>query len=287
MRIDGHALRSALRYALHKLRCSACGEMCTAALPDEAGAEQYSARARAVFAVSRYDLGLPFSRVQGYQAMLGVPVPEATQWDQIEKVGDWSDVVFAHLERLAAQGELISQDDTSGRIVSRLKENQQMQAQAEAQGFSQSKERPGMLTTAFVVKVGERTIGLYDAGRAHAGENLAALLEQRQADQGKPWVMSDALSRHAVEETAVMRCHCLAHGRRQFSDLEDVFPKECQVVIEGLKQVLAHDEHAREKRMSPEARVAYHQEDRRPLRHELTSWLDKQCDDRLVEPNSS
>jgi transposase len=202
-------------------------------------------------------------------------------------VSNDSYVVFEHLERLAAQGELISQDDTSGRIVSRLKENQQMQAQAEAQGLSQSKERPGMLTTAFVVKVGERTIGLYDSGRAHAGENLAALLEQRQADQGKPLVMSDALSRNAVDETAVMRCHCLAHGRRQFSDLEDVFPKECQVVIEGLKQVLAHDEHAREKRMSPEARVAYHQEDRRPLRHELTSWLDKQCDDRLVEPNSS
>jgi transposase len=73
---------------LQKLRCSACGEIVPAALPDEAGAETYSARARAVCAVSRYDVGLPFSRVQGYQAMLGVPVPEATQGEQIEKVGD-------------------------------------------------------------------------------------------------------------------------------------------------------------------------------------------------------
>ena len=48
MRIDGHALLSALRYALEKRRCSACGQICTAPLPAEAGGEQYSPRARAV-----------------------------------------------------------------------------------------------------------------------------------------------------------------------------------------------------------------------------------------------
>lgn len=53
MRIDGHALCSALRYALQKLRCSACGHIVTATRPDEAGDETYSARARAVFAVGR------------------------------------------------------------------------------------------------------------------------------------------------------------------------------------------------------------------------------------------
>src|SRR5712691_12859320 len=103
MRIDGHALLSALRYALQKLRCSACGQIFTATLPDEAGAEKYSARARAVLAVSRYYLGLPLYRVEGYQAMLRVPVPDATQWDQIERVADCGYVVFARLERLAAQ----------------------------------------------------------------------------------------------------------------------------------------------------------------------------------------
>ena len=71
----------------------------TAALPAEAGEDKYSSRARAVLAVGRYYLGLPFYRLQGYQAMLGVPVPDATQWDQIEKVGDCSYVVFEHLER--------------------------------------------------------------------------------------------------------------------------------------------------------------------------------------------
>jgi hypothetical protein len=37
--------------------------------------------------------------------------------------------------------------------------------------------------------------------------------------------MSAALSRNAADEDQLIRCHCLAHGRRQFSDLEDVFPQ--------------------------------------------------------------
>jgi transposase len=287
IRIDGNALLSAIRYELEKLRCSACGQMFTAPLPAEAGTEKYSPRARAVLAVSRYYLGLPFFRVEAYQAMLGVPVPDATQWDQIEQLGDCSYKVFAYLETLAAQGELIHQDDTSVRILSLMAENRTHQTAAEALGFARSQERTGMFTTALVVKVGEQIICLYYSGRSHAGENLQALLEQREAERDKPLVMSDALSRNEVDETTVIRCHCLAHGRRQFSDLADVFPVECQVVLDTLKQVFDHDEEARDKQMSPEARFAYHQAYSQPLMDELRQWLQKQVDDHLVEPNSA
>ncbi len=179
IRIDGHALLSAMRYELQKLRCSACGQIFTASLPREAGEEKYSARARAVLAVSRYYLGLPFYRVQGYQAMLGVPVPDATQWDQIEQVGDCAYRVFAQMEKVAAQGELIFQDDTAVRIMSLMQENLELVAAAQAQGLSTPKERTGMHTTALVVKVGEHTAILYYSSRRHAGENLQGLLDQR------------------------------------------------------------------------------------------------------------
>ena len=66
--------------------------------------------------MGRYYLGLPFYRIEGYQAMGGVPVPDATQWDQIERVADCGYVVLQRLGCLAAQGELISQDDTPVRI---------------------------------------------------------------------------------------------------------------------------------------------------------------------------
>ena len=287
IRIDGNALLSAIRYELEKLRCSACGQVFTAPLPAEAGTEKYSPRARAVLALGRYYLGLPFYRLAGYQAMVGVPVPDATQWDQIERVADCAYVVFAHLERLAAQGELIYQDDTRARILALIAENQQAQVHAAARGVSQSADRTGMYTTALVVQAGERTICLYYCGRAHAGENLAALLTKREADRGKPLVMSDALPSNAADEATLIRCHCLAHGRRKFSELEDVFPQECQVVIEALKQVFDHDEHARTEQLSAEARLAYHQASSGPIMDALKQWLATQMADRLVEPNSS
>ncbi len=57
---------------------------------------------------------------------------------------------------------------------------------------------PDAITREDVHSEGEQrlvTLGLDNSGRAHAGENLAALLAKRQADQAPPLVMSDALSR--------------------------------------------------------------------------------------------
>src|SRR5215470_14896368 len=228
VRLDGHALLSAVCYALEKFRCSACGQVFTAASP--AGAEKYSTRARAVLVLGRYYLGVPLYRLEGYQAMVGVPVSDATQWDQIERVADCVYPVFEQLETLAAQGEVISQDDTHVRILSLIGENRQ----AQAKGVPA--ERTGMYTTALLVQQSAQTICLYFAGRAHAGENLEALLTRREADQGTPIVMSDALAANTADEAALIRCHCLAHGRRKFSELEEIWPEECAVVIEALKQ---------------------------------------------------
>jgi transposase len=288
MRIDGHALLSAIRYELAKLRCSACGQIFTAGLPGDVDAEKYSTHARAVLAVSRYYLGVPGYRLQGYQAMLGVPVPDATQWDEIEVVGDCAYVVFRQMEQVAAQGELIFQDDTAVRIVSLMQENLARVAAGQAQGRATPQERTGMHTTALVVKIGEHTAILYYSSRQHAGENLQGLLDKREAGLAKPLAMSDALSSNAVgDESRLIRCHCLAHGRRKFSDLEAVFPQECQVVLAVVKQVFDHDAHAREAQLSPSERLAYHQRLSGPLMEGLHTWLAQQVDDRLVEPNST
>jgi len=230
VRIDGNALLSAIRYELEKLRCSACGQVFTAAGPREAGAEKYTARARATLAVSRYYLGVPMYRLAAYQAMVGVPVADATQWEYIERVADCAYPVFEALRRVAAQGDVLYQDDTHVRILSLIAENRRAASSASA-----APERSGMHTTVLVATQGPPTIYLFFAGRAHAGENLAALLPQRQAAQGPLIVMSDALAANATAaEGALIRCHCLAHGHRKFRELEDVFPAECAVVIAAL-----------------------------------------------------
>jgi transposase len=285
MRLDGNALLSAVRYELEKLRCSACGQLFTAGLPEEAGEEKYSARARAVLVLGRYYLGVPLYRLEGYQALVGVPVSDATQWDQIERVANCAYPVFKQLERLAAQGEVIYQDDTSVRILSLIAENQQ--AATRAQNASPSASRTGMYTTGLIVQVGARQICLYYAGRRHAGENLAALLDKREVQRAKPLVMSDALASNNVDEQTLIRCHCLAHGRRKFSELEEVFPVESAVVTEALKLVFEHEAEARGQLLNAAKRLAYHQTYSAPIMKSLKAWLGQQTRERLVEPNSS
>jgi hypothetical protein len=183
---------------------------------------------------------------------------------------------------------VIFHDDTAVRILALLKENEARLAAAQAHGLATSPERTGRHTTALAVQVGEHTAILYYSGRLHAGENLQRLLDKRAAGLAKPLVMSDVLASNTlVDEAAVIRCHCLAHGRRKFSDLAEVFPHECHVVLEVLRQVFEHDEQARTEQLSPEARLAYHQARSRPLMDELKRWLDTQLAERLVEPNSA
>jgi transposase len=287
MRLDGNALLSAVRYELEKVRCSACGQVFTASVPAAAGSKKYTARARAVLALARYYLGLPWHRLEGFQAVVGVPVPDATQWDQGELVGDCTHPIFQCLEKLAAQGEVIFQDDTPGRVLTLIEENQQARAKARAQGKAKADERTGMQTTALIVQVGERRICLYYTGRRHAGENLAALLTKRDPGRGKPLVMSDALSSNNAAEATLIRCHCLAHARRQFSDVADDFPAESAAVVNALKLIYDHDDEARDQGFNAQERLAYHQAYSVPVFTTLKTWLEHQTAERVVEPNSS
>jgi hypothetical protein len=287
MRLDGNALLAAVRYELEKLRCSACGQIFTASVPAAAGTEKYTSRARAVLALARYYLGLPWHRLEGFQALVGVPVPDATQWDQGEIVGDCTHPIFKCLEKLAAQGEVIFQDDTLGRVLALIAENQKAAAQAHAQGKAKTTERTGMQTTALIVQVGERQICLYYTGRRHAGENLERLLTQREPGRDKPLVMSDALSSNHADEAGLIRCHCLAHGRRKFTELADDFPAESAVVVDALKLVYDHDTQAHAQQLSAQDRLVYHQTYSEPVFTTLKAWLEHQTEQRLVEPNSS
>jgi hypothetical protein len=144
-----------------------------------------------------------------------------------------------------------------------------------------------MQSTALVVEAGEHTICLYFSGRDHAGENLQRLLEQRQGGLDKLLVMSDALSRNEADEAGLIRCHCLAHARRQFSDIEETFPEACNEVIGVLKQVFDHEEAAQKAHMSDAERLAHHQTYSEPLLKTLEAWMQKQFQEREVEPNSS
>jgi transposase len=212
-------------------------------------------------------------------------VPDATQWDQGEVVGDCAHPIFKYWEQWAAPGEVIDQDDTPGRVLALSEENRAAEVQAQASG--DAPPRTGRQTTAWIVQVGERGICWYYTGRRPAGENLEALLTKREPGRGNPLVRSDALSSNHAEEAGLIRCHGLAQGRRKCSELAEVFPAESAVVVEALKAVCDHDEEARAKQLSAQERLLDHQPHSGPIMQTRPTWLEQQTTERLVEPNSS
>ena len=64
------------------------------------------------------------------------------------------------------------------------------------------------------------------------------------------------------------------------------FPDECRYVLEMLGQVYGHDAEARERGLTPEERLRFHQERSGPVMEQLHGWLEAQFAERKTEPNS-
>ena len=120
----------------------------------------------------------------------------------------------------------------------------------------------------------------------HAGENLADLLKHRDCLEPPPIQMCDALSRNIPKDHDLKVAHCLVHARRQFVDILESFPQQCQHVIDRIGWVYKKEEEALKSKLTPEQRLIFHQQRSGPAMEELHQWASKQFDQRLVEPNS-
>jgi transposase len=275
VRIVGQAPLAATVYELERLRCNACGQVFTAEEPEGVGPEKYDETASAMIAQLNYGSGVPFHRRERMEELLGVPLPAATQWEVVEEAAALIEPAQQELIREAAQGEVLHNDDTGMRVL-------QMQREP-------SDERTGVFTSGIVSTASGRKIALYFTGWKHAGENLADVLKRRVAELASPIQMCDALSRNTPKLTngvEILLAHCLAHGRRQFVEIAPNFPGECRYVLEALGSVYYHDAEAREQKLSPEARLRFHQEHSAPVMNELHVWLEAQIAEKKTEPNS-
>ncbi|GIW97727.1 MAG: hypothetical protein KatS3mg111_1060 [Pirellulaceae bacterium] len=77
-------------------------------------------------------------------------------------------------------------------------------------------------------------------------------------DLGAPIQMCDALSWNMPDVLRTIVAHCLAHARRNFVDLVDVFPEETEYVLRQLSHVYRVDAEARRKGLSHKKRLALH-----------------------------
>jgi transposase len=285
VRITGQPPLAATIYRLQKLRCHLCGQVFTADVPAEAGQTKYSATAGSMIGLLKYGSGLPFNRLEGLQGDLGVPLPASTQWDVVEAVAGSLAPVLDELIRQAAQGEVLHNDDTTVKILELMGERARQEALAGA--GDDADERRGLFTSGVVALRDGHRVALFFSGRRHAGENLAQVLKHRADELPPPIQMCDALSRNLPGELQTIVANCLAHARRRFVDVYDRFPEPCRHLLEALAVVYRNDAAARERRLSPEARLRFHQEASGPTMQALRDWLERQLGEKRAEPNSA
>src|SRR5436309_4913733 len=273
IRVVGQAPLAATVYELESLRCNLCGEVYEAEAPEGVGEKKYDESAAAMIGLLKYGSGVPFYRLAGLEASVGIPLPASTQWEIVAETAELIRPAFEELIRQAAQGEVLYNDDTAMKILA-LARASPHRAEMEEESSS-SHERTGLFTSGIVSTHSGQRIVMFFTGRKHAGENFARVLAERAQGLAPPIQMCDALSRNLPklpEKLEILVGHCNAHARRRFVQVTPNFPQECRFVLEALGEVYGYDAQAEEQGLSPEERLHFHQEHSEPAIKPLTAW---------------
>jgi transposase len=280
VKVVGQPPLGATVYKLQRLRCRLCDAIFTAPLPAAVAAlPKYDSSCAAMIALLRYASGMPHFRLEGLQASLYVPLPDATQWEIIDKAVPAPRAVFEELIRQAAQAPLLHSDDTPMKVLSLMAER----ARAEADGVKPAAK--AINTSGIVAILEQHKVVLFFTGHAHAGKNMERVLAQRARELAPAMQMCDALAANVAGEFQTVLANCIVHGRRQVADVAEQFPEAARHVIEALAKVYALDATCRQQQLSPEQRLSLHQQHSQPVMEELQRWMNDQFEQRLVEPN--
>ena len=277
VRVIGVAPLAATVYELERLRCNLCGMIFTAPAPKGVGNDTHDETAASMIALLKYGCGLPLNRIEALGKNFGIPMPSGTQWTVLDRAYENIAVVYDALTTQAAQGDVLHNDDTPMKILELMKQNKE---------WKEKDQRTGMGTSGIVSVFDDHTITLFFTGRRHAGENLAEVLKKRAEGLELPIHMCDALAANTAGDFEAVLARCLTHGRRKFVNIVDNFPEECRRVINDLREVYKNDDLAKDRSMSPEDRLTFHQQESGPIMFNLKKWIEKQKEERTVEDNS-
>ena len=248
------------------------------------GAKIYDHTVACMIVLLKYGCGLPFNRLLGLQRNCAFPLAASTQWGIVHAGASLLTAAHEELIRQAAQGEVLYNDDTTVKILELMGERAKKSPPPDD---PHDPDRTGLFTSGVVSTCAGQQIAIFFSGRQHAGENLSDVLKHRATDLDAPIQMCDGLSRNVPQELATILAKCMAHSRRKFADLYDRFTDQCRYVIKALKVIYHNDKVTREKGMSQDERLSYHQNHSKPTMDNLKQWLERQLDEKIVEPNSA
>lgn len=281
LRFCAQPVIKATAYVLEQLRCALCGKTFTASPPAEAGKEKYDGNVAPMLAVLRYGFGMPLNRIKDLQDMFGVPLPLGTQWEQVKACYDeLSPVIATELVKQAATGSVLHNDDTTGRVLELEKDIRARKAEAKPG----EKRRTGVFTTGVVSVTDAGRIALYTTGPQHAGENLQDVLDHRPAHLPAPIQMCDGLSRNEPQ-SETLKANCNSHGRREFVEISDHFPAECEQVLETIKLVYKNEIDTVKQNMTLDQRLLHHQQNSAQPMETMRVWMEQKLNGTQIEPN--
>lgn len=230
----------------------------------------------------KYGAGLPFNRIEKLQDGMDIPLPAATQWDLVQAAAKTLAPAHEELLNQGAQATVLYNDDTTMKVQHLTRKQHTAALGDDADG-----ERTGIFTSGIVATHTGFKIALFFTGVRRAGENLAAVLARRNTALPAPFQMCDALSRNIPSEFDTILWQCLAHARRRYVEMTETFPAEVRFVLETLREVYITDARAREQNLDPAQRLALHRLESTAPMKAFELWMQRQFDERLVEPNSA
>jgi hypothetical protein len=287
LRITGHAPFEATQHIVEQLRCNACQTVYTAPLPasvleDGDADQQYAYTARALMAINKFYTGTPYYHQENLTDLFGYYIGASTIFDQCEYVANDGMPVFYELKRQASRADLFLLDDTHNRIL-----EQQPELRDKPNGKGQQL-RSGVYSSGLIALLPDgREIILFETSLGHAGEHLDSILQNRPDNLPAPKIMSDALSSNKVTKTLVITSYCNAHARRQFYDLEKLYPEEIGWVLDTYSKIWKNEGIIKDKNMSDEKRLVYHQEHSLPAMTSIHEWVIKKMESEDFEEYSA
>ncbi len=245
-------------YEIETLRCRSCGHTESAESPAVVNEciGKYHFSAIAHLALLRYHAGLPSHRMQDLTGMLGLSVPESTQFRLFEEAAKRLRYFLMQIKNSIANCDVTFRDDSPMRI---------MELDTEANS------RKSVTVTTLVGLQGSKKFILYETSTRHAGEVFGKIMSRRAANAPPPLAMSDSLSaNHAHNVTHIRTLACLVHARRNFFELVEHEPEETRLPLELVAQVYANE--SKFKGLPPADRLVQHQRHSGPLMAKLLDF---------------
>ena len=285
-----------------KARCKSCGVTVGAPVPVEVenSLGRFLPSAVAQFALQRFHLGFPHSRMETLTNLYEQHIPDSNQWGAIDSAAMEMEPLLECLAHNVANAKWIGIDDAKARVIELNKKicteiktaKDEQEARTGIQSTLHEKDfRTGVQSTVFVANTfSNHNITFYMTGRNHQGENKAAILELR-TNSTPPIIMTDAANKALMKiknsnNIETIDTNCLQHFRLKIHEVAKNFPKEAKYLLEEIAKVYRNDSYCKKQGLNDLHRLAYHCAHSEPIMTNLEHFIKKELKENpRAEPN--